>query len=294
MVGKAQWPFRVATAVSTAVAFFIGLAPAMPEDIQPIETRLVSEWDALVPGETAWIGLVQKMPPGFHTYWRNPGTVGLPTGIEWKLPDGFKAGPTHWPVPQVTKMAVYDVWGYETNALLVIPVSVPDNLEPGSTHTLKADVQWMSCGDQCFPGFREMSITLPVRAQASKVSHGLSEQFDRTRSQQPGNPVLWDLKASLTDSDSSILIEAGWTGDPSSLPELTQSSFFGFERIVSSAKGQTWTRSGNGFEIRAQREEFTPDVSERLRGILVMKDSWPGTDRPRSPTLLVDIPLTLK
>ena len=30
------------------------------------------------------------MAPGFHTYWRNPGTLGLPTAVEWSLPEGYE------------------------------------------------------------------------------------------------------------------------------------------------------------------------------------------------------------
>ena len=33
------------------------------------------------PGETVMAGVLLKMPPGWHTYWKNPGDSGAPTKI---------------------------------------------------------------------------------------------------------------------------------------------------------------------------------------------------------------------
>ena len=40
-----------------------------------------------------------KVDPGWHTYWINPGEGGMKLGAEWKLPEGWSAGPLNWPVP---------------------------------------------------------------------------------------------------------------------------------------------------------------------------------------------------
>ena len=51
------------------------------------------------PGDTVTAGLRMQMEEGWHTYWVNPGT-GLPTEIEWKLPEGVTAGEIQWPTPE--------------------------------------------------------------------------------------------------------------------------------------------------------------------------------------------------
>ena len=80
--------------------------------------QLVSDADAVVPGRTLTVGLHIRHRAGWHTYWKNPGTVGLATKIEWQLPAGCRAGELIWPQPQCTKMGVYTVWGYEGDVVL--------------------------------------------------------------------------------------------------------------------------------------------------------------------------------
>ena len=41
---------------------------------------LVSDTDAVAPGTPFRIGLHVRLAPGWHTYWKNPGDAGAPTG----------------------------------------------------------------------------------------------------------------------------------------------------------------------------------------------------------------------
>ena len=54
-----------------------------------VRIELVSEVQSIAPGETFWVGLRQRIAPGWHTYWMNPGDSGEPPRIEWTLPAGF-------------------------------------------------------------------------------------------------------------------------------------------------------------------------------------------------------------
>ena len=47
---------------------------------------------AVAPGGTITVALEEKIAPGWHTYWKNPGDAGAPTEIDWTLPPGWKAG----------------------------------------------------------------------------------------------------------------------------------------------------------------------------------------------------------
>src|SRR5438046_9554872 len=64
------------------------------------QARLILSAEAARPGETVTAGVLLKMPPGWHTYWRNSGDSGAPTKIDWQLPVGIKAGEIQWPVPE--------------------------------------------------------------------------------------------------------------------------------------------------------------------------------------------------
>ena len=99
---------------------------------------------------------------GFHTYWQNPGTVGMPTHVEWELPDGFQAGQLIWQSPERSKMFKYDVYGYEKNATLLTEIRVPAKLDVKPI-LLRAKVRWMACNDSsCNPGYHTFELRLPV------------------------------------------------------------------------------------------------------------------------------------
>ncbi|HET6522033.1 MAG TPA: protein-disulfide reductase DsbD domain-containing protein, partial [Geminicoccaceae bacterium] len=72
-------------------------AAANPVATERVEARLVSEVEAVRPGAPFWVALRLRMAEGWHTYWRNPGDSGLPTTIEWTLPEGFEASEIVWP-----------------------------------------------------------------------------------------------------------------------------------------------------------------------------------------------------
>ena len=73
------------------------------------QARLLLSTRQARPGETIWAGLELKMPPPWHTYWRNGGDAGSPTTINWSLPEGVTAGEIEWPVPEKSTVSSGDV-----------------------------------------------------------------------------------------------------------------------------------------------------------------------------------------
>ena len=64
------------------------------------EVRLLVSKEAATPGETVLAAVQLRMPPRWHTYWRNAGDSGDRTKIEWKLPPGVTADEIQWPPPE--------------------------------------------------------------------------------------------------------------------------------------------------------------------------------------------------
>ena len=69
-----------------------------------LDSRLVAQAAAAVPGQTLTLGLLLEHDPHWHTYWRNPGDSGLPTRIELDLPDGKSQSPA-----RIRLLDVFDV-----------------------------------------------------------------------------------------------------------------------------------------------------------------------------------------
>src|SRR5690242_14607822 len=64
------------------------------------QASLILPAETVRAGESILVGVQLRMPPKYHTYWRNPGASGMPTKIVWNLPDGVTAGEAQWPVPE--------------------------------------------------------------------------------------------------------------------------------------------------------------------------------------------------
>src|ERR1700759_1570272 len=90
-----------------------GAALAQPDPGMKVHARLVAEDKVVAPGGTVTVALEEKIAPGWHTYWKNPGDAGAPTEIQWTLPPGWRAGPIQWPRPKRLPVASLMDYGYE-------------------------------------------------------------------------------------------------------------------------------------------------------------------------------------
>src|SRR5258708_13106966 len=126
-------PFLVAFAVLAAPA-----AHALPVvKTEHVEAQLVADRSAAQPGKPVLVGLRLRMEPQWHTYWRNPGDSGLPTRIQWLLPEGWKAGEIQWPYPQLLPVGPLMNYGYEDEVVLLAELTPPASATPG-TFPIKA------------------------------------------------------------------------------------------------------------------------------------------------------------
>ena len=82
------------------VAACAGIANAAPIKTSHVTAELVAQSQAAPAGSTVYIALHQKIIPGWHTYWRNPGDAGQPTSLAWTLPAGWNASEIVWPQPE--------------------------------------------------------------------------------------------------------------------------------------------------------------------------------------------------
>jgi thiol:disulfide interchange protein DsbD len=154
------------TGLRLLVALAIGLwgvtASAAEVPAARVQVDLISELQAIPAGATFWVGLRQRIAPGWHTYWINPGDSGEPAEIAWTLPDGFSAGPIAWPHPTRIPVGPVMSYGYSREITLPIPITAPAGLTPGATVTLRGQARWLVCEKICIPEEAPVALTLPV------------------------------------------------------------------------------------------------------------------------------------
>jgi len=157
------------TAMSAAPQ--ISRAPGVETRVEPeiqrtsrIEAELVpmSAWAA--PGSTAIVAVRQKIQPGWHTYWRNPGDSGGATTLDWTLPPGVSAGDIVWPVPERQRLQSLMNYGYSGEVFLPVPVTIPADAPPGSVLALTVRALFLVCSaEMCVPDELTLGLSLRVR-----------------------------------------------------------------------------------------------------------------------------------
>ena len=136
--------------------------------------------EGLGAGKPVWLGLQITHQPHWHTYWKNPGDSGLPTTLNWQLPNSVQAGEIVWPTPQQLPVGPLMNYGYEGRVLLPVPLTIGAGFA-ATTLDIKLSAQWLVCKDICIPQQGEFALSLP--AQASTAVHAVT--FDAARAAVP-------------------------------------------------------------------------------------------------------------
>ena len=254
----------------------------------PVEYQLVCETDGVEPGQLLNLGLVFQHKEGWHTYWKNPGDVGLPPTIKWEnLPEGFLTKEIIWSAPEVHKMGIIDVQSYHGEILHIHPIQVPANLEAGTKVTLKGKLSWMMCSRKCVPAWKNVSITLPVVKKA-KTLDKWKTLFAKTRQSQP-RTMDYKLKAHTEGNHIVLTVSPPLT---SPLPNDREYWFFCNENHITTQSLPSISSDNQFTSIRMLKTEWAPQIIERLQGHLYLKKGW--DDAGQIHNLLVDISLDSK
>ena len=152
-------------------AALLGLPPTnAPRDTSikgGVRVDLLANRPELVPGESFGLSVIFYLGEGWHVYHGpNPGDIGLPTAIEWKLPKSYEHTAVVWPAPERYPEASGDVsYVHEEELILPITIQVPLDAVPGQEAVLEAEIDYQACKDKCMRGAASLSVTIPIVAQ---------------------------------------------------------------------------------------------------------------------------------
>ena len=244
-----------------------------------VEAALVSEVTSIQPGHPFWVGLHLTLDKEWHVYWRNPGDAGLPTKIEWHLPNGFTAGDIQWPYPGRFDFAPLTNYGYSDEVLFPIEITPPPDLKPGSSVTLNGYASWLVCKGECVPGGAEVSLTLKVDTVTPAYNDHWSKQFSTTRDLLPIKSSDWKIRVSSNDKYLFInLAKPSWyTGF------LKDVTFFPYQqKVIEYARPQKLTETEDGYELRIERSHLSESPPVQLAGVLVTDSGWRGDNSEKA------------
>lgn len=155
-------------------------------DAPDVQVQLLADQTALVPGKTATLAIAFKIQRGWHIYWQNRGEGGLETTFDWQVPDGYKVGPLRFPAPE-RKVEEPDAYVFilEGEPVMLADLSVPADAKPGEKVKIGVTVNWLVCKKSCIPGDKELSIELPIVAEASAAKAANETTFEAARGEIP-------------------------------------------------------------------------------------------------------------
>jgi len=251
------------------------------------EATLVSEQDAIVPGEPLTVGLRLEMDAGWHSYWKNPGASGEPTTLDWALPEDYETSGFQWPYPHRIEFGSLISYGYSDEVLLIATVTPPDTLTPGTTATLGGRAEWLICEEICLPAHSEVEVTLPV-ADEAPVESKRASAFEAARAKHPKRVSDWSVGAGRSGNRYTLILGA----PDGARPDLEGAYFFPSEKsVVDPGAPQPVTRNGDTYTIALQQSEYAEGPADRLRGVLVAPEgtSWDPNGQARA--MRVDVPV---
>jgi thiol:disulfide interchange protein len=158
-------------------------AAAPPKASDLVQAALYAESATVAPKQTLWTDLHLTIAPGWHVYWKNPGDSGLPTEVDWALPQGFSAGAIDWPTPERFQLGPIANYGYARSADLLVPLAAPEGLAADAMPHLAATVKYLVCSEICIPG--EAQVALDLAAGSGAPDPAEVARFNATRSAMP-------------------------------------------------------------------------------------------------------------
>lgn len=275
--------------ISLALFIFIYVFTAFsaePQQSEHVNARLISEVKSIQPGKSFCVALWLKMDKHWHTYWKNPGDSGLPTKIEWNLPDSFIPGVIQWPYPKRFEESGLVSFGYEGEAFIITQIEAPKAIKSGTNAKLSASVEWLACKESCIQGQVDLVIKIPVKNKSPKIDERWVNHFKRTRKKLPKTSSEWKIKASI--NKNQILIHL----DPPSefKSELKNITFFPEQGGITNYSGsQNLKRSQDGYILEVQRSKLSTRLPARLKGVLLSPEGWGNSREERA--LHIDVPL---
>lgn len=227
--------------LACAAAFPIHSAPIKTPHV---EVELVASETAAVPGKTSRIGLSIKHAPHWHTYWKNPGDSGYPTKVTWELPAGYSISEFDWPAPARLRTGPLVNFGYENEVILPATLTVPANATVGSELKIKGKAEWLVCKDVCIPEDGEVSLTLPVAANAQLRD---AAQWNRVEARIPKSLDGWSGEARIHGRDMWIALKPA--AGPPALPRFDV--FPEVEQITEPAAQKVYATKDSAFPYGA-------------------------------------------
>ncbi len=254
-----------------------GYLPADVVEAPHLRLELAAAVDTVQPGSSFDVALKLTPAEGWHVYWKNPGDVGLPTTLDWKLPEGLQGGELEFPAPTRFVDGSFVSYGYEAPVLLLSTLTASSKLEPGGELRAQARATWTICReDRCIPGKADLSLQLPVLAMQAISNDAWSGQIETARRSFPSaGKKGWSATAEVYDDFVQVSLRS-----PESLgASLSELQVYPLARGLVEDDVPARSQPGGAGILVSLARQTGSEVPESTRFLF----KWPSVDKqPRN------------
>jgi thiol:disulfide interchange protein len=233
---------------------------------QPVEATLLSEVSSVQPGKSFWVAVKLDMKKGWDTYWINPGDAGIPTQVEWSLPNGFQAGEIVWPVPQKFESSSMVGFGYTDSVMLLTKITPPKTFT-GDEVKLQAHVRWLACNEMCQPGDADVHLILPKGDGA--IDTVSQSDFAKARTSLPKELTKEEGKVSVKKETDNVVLHFKPEGKAAT-DKIEQVQFFPEEQNVFDLSSQSVHVDRGGVTVNLKKG--VEELPGQVKGLLVIQE----------------------
>lgn len=222
------------------------------------------------PGESFYVSLSAAAEKNWHTYFRNPATVGMPISAELKAPEGFVVEGPFWQPPHRLEDSISVAYGY-TNAVAVWKITPPAQANQEATLQITTTAQACKEGQCNTPETSTTNLTLPMGDATPSADWAAEEKSV----EQLGDTPL-HVKATQTKDAVKLCFN--------SPDNISEAYFFSEDNSINPTLPQPLTREGNSYTLLLPRNDGKQDMYQptdpesvgkpldELRGLLTFGD----------------------
>lgn len=198
------------------------------------------------PGEAFYVSLKASAEAPWHTYFRNPATMGMPLEATLQAPEGYQVEGPYWQPPHRIEDSVGVAYAY-TDAIAVWKVTPAATATGDATFTISTTAQACKEGQCSNPETSTTSITVAAGDGATAPGWEGTEKTVEVLGNQP-------LEVTATQTADAVQLHFAWEG------ELKNVYFFSDDNCIDPTVAQTLTRESNNYTLTLPRNKGTNDM----------------------------------